>query len=109
MSRRLVALLALAALPALAQEQAFTNRATELKDKAAGMMLGHAARAPVPGAAGAKVDPAVGLAADAVSALVNLGYGRAEAFGAVAAASQLVGAKPKLEDLIRAGLRELSK
>ena len=82
--------------------------ATELKDKAAGMMLGHAARAPATGA-GAKVDPAVGIAADAVSALVNLGYGRAEAFGAVAAASQVVGAKPKLEDLIRAGLRELAK
>jgi Holliday junction DNA helicase RuvA len=83
--------------------------ALELKDKAAGMMLGHAARAPVSGAAGAKLDPAIGIAADAVSALVNLGYGRAEAFGAVAAASQVVGAKPKLEDLIRAGLRELSK
>ncbi|MBM3534963.1 MAG: Holliday junction branch migration protein RuvA [Alphaproteobacteria bacterium] len=84
--------------------------ATELKDKAAGLMLGHAARAQAQApAAGVKLDPSVGLAADAVSALVNLGYGRSEAFGAVATASQVVGAKAKLEDLIRAGLRELSK
>jgi Holliday junction DNA helicase RuvA len=84
--------------------------ATELKDKAAGLMLGHAARAQAKApAAGEKLDPSIGVAADAVSALVNLGYGRSEAFGAVATASQVVGAKPKLEDLIRAGLRELSK
>ena len=84
--------------------------AIELKDKAAGLMLGHAAKAQAQAtAAGAKLDPSVGVAADAVSALVNLGYGRSEAFGAVATASQIVGAKPKLEDLIRAGLRELSK
>ncbi len=84
--------------------------ATELKDKAAGLMLGHAAKAQAKApAAGEKLDPSIGLAADAVSALVNLGYGRSEAFGAVAAASQVVGGKPKLEDLIKAGLRELSK
>ncbi|MBM3548938.1 MAG: Holliday junction branch migration protein RuvA [Alphaproteobacteria bacterium] len=84
--------------------------ATELKDKAAGLMLGHAARAQAQApTAGARLDPSVGLAADAVSALVNLGYGRSEAFGAVATASQVVGAKAKLEDLIRAGLRELAK
>ena len=84
--------------------------ATELKDKAAGLMLGHAAKGPAKTqATGEKLDPSLGLAADAVSALVNLGYGRSEAFGAVATASQVVGAKAKLEDLIRAGLRELSK
>jgi Holliday junction DNA helicase RuvA len=84
--------------------------ATELKDKAAGLMLGHAAKAQAKTPAGGeKLDPSIGVAADAVSALVNLGYGRSEAFGAVASASQVVGAKPKLEDLIRAGLRELSK
>ena len=82
--------------------------AIELKDKAAGLMLGHAAKA-TPAAAGAKLDPSIGVAADAVSALVNLGYCRAEAFGAVATASQVVGAKARLEDLIRAGLRELGK
>ena len=84
--------------------------ATELKDKAAGLMLGHAAKGPAKApAAGEKLDPSMGLAADAVSALVNLGYGRSEAFGAVAAASQVVGGKAKLEDLIKAGLRKLSK
>jgi Holliday junction DNA helicase RuvA len=82
---------------------------TELKDKAAGLMLGHVARTAAQAASGAKLDPAIGVAADAVSALVNLGYGRAEAFGAVATASQVVGAKAKVEDLIRAGLRELAK
>jgi Holliday junction DNA helicase RuvA len=82
---------------------------TELKDKAAGLMLGHVARAAAASPAGAaSLDPSIGLAADAVSALVNLGYGRAEAFGAIAAAVQVVGAKPKLADLIRAGLRELA-
>ncbi|MSP50391.1 MAG: Holliday junction branch migration protein RuvA [Alphaproteobacteria bacterium] len=82
--------------------------AIELRDKAAGLMLGHAARAQAQ-TTGDKRDPSVGVAADAVSALVNLGYGRSEAFGAVATASQVVGAKTKLEDLIRAGLRELAK
>jgi Holliday junction DNA helicase RuvA len=48
------------------------------------------------------------LVNDAVSALVNLGYRRAEAFGAV---SKVVaaGGKPKLDDLIVNGLRELSQ
>jgi Holliday junction DNA helicase RuvA len=82
---------------------------TELKDKAAGLMLGHVARSAAASPAGAaSLDPSIGIAADAVSALVNLGYGRAEAFGAIAAAVQAVGSKPKLEDLIRAGLRELA-
>ncbi len=49
-----------------------------------------------------------GETADAVSALVNLGYRRMDAFGAVAAASRRLGAEVPVEDLIRAGLQELS-
>ena len=46
---------------------------------------------------------------DAVSALVNLGYGRAEAFGAVAKASKRLGAAADVGALIRDGLRELAQ
>jgi holliday junction DNA helicase RuvA len=47
-------------------------------------------------------------ATDAVSALINLGYRRAEAFGVVAAASR-ANPSAKLDDLIRLGLAELSR
>jgi Holliday junction DNA helicase RuvA len=50
-----------------------------------------------------------GPAADAVSALVNLGYRRAEAFGAVAAAAQRLGSAAEAGALIRAGLQELAR
>jgi Holliday junction DNA helicase RuvA len=79
---------------------------SELKDKAAGMAMGIAAANiaafPVPKGEGGD------LVNDAVSALVNLGYRRAEAFGAV---SKVIanGGKPKLDDLIVSGLRELSQ
>lgn len=46
--------------------------------------------------------------ADAVSALVNLGYGRSEAFGAVGKAAQQAGDDKTLDTLIRLGLKELS-
>jgi Holliday junction DNA helicase RuvA len=50
-----------------------------------------------------------GATADAVSALVNLGYRRAEAFGAVATAARKLGDKAALDALIRAGLQELGQ
>jgi holliday junction DNA helicase RuvA len=78
-----------------------TRILTELKDKAGGIALGGlAALAP-------EAEP-IGPMADAVSALVNLGYRRAEAFGAVAQAAKRLGGAPALESLIRAGLKELS-
>ncbi len=45
---------------------------------------------------------------DAVSALVNLGYRRGDAFGAVAHAAQQLGDDATVETLVKAGLRELS-
>ena len=48
-------------------------------------------------------------AGDAVSALVNLGYGRSEAFGAVAAVASALGADASVEALIKEGLKELGR
>ncbi|MEZ5930721.1 MAG: Holliday junction branch migration protein RuvA [Alphaproteobacteria bacterium] len=45
---------------------------------------------------------------DAASALVNLGYGRSEAHGAVAKAIAGLGEEADVEALIRAGLKELT-
>ena len=47
--------------------------------------------------------------ADAVSALVNLGYGQPQAAAAVAAASREAGEGAEVKVLIRLGLKELSK
>ncbi|MEC7488125.1 MAG: Holliday junction branch migration protein RuvA [Pseudomonadota bacterium] len=49
-----------------------------------------------------------GALEDAVSALVNLGYRRSDAFGAVTGAIRVIGDAAAVEDLIRAGLRELT-
>jgi Holliday junction DNA helicase RuvA len=82
--------------------------ASELKDKAGDIALGPAAVNGDAGAAAFAVAPENGAAADAVSALVNLGYRRAEAFGAVAQVAQRLGTDAPLESLIKAGLKELS-
>jgi len=74
----------------------------ELKDKVGGMAL-------APAVAGAAGPSAAGPVADAVSALVNLGYRRAEAFGAIAKAAQKLGAGASLDALLRGGLKELSQ
>jgi Holliday junction DNA helicase RuvA len=76
-----------------------TRIASELKDKVGGIAL-----APV------AATPATPVAAtDAVSALVNLGYSRSDAFAAVAQATQRLGAEAKTDALIRAGLQELAR
>lgn len=76
----------------------------ELKDKAGTIALG-------PVAATGRAVGSVGLEApaeDALSALVNLGYGRSEALGAVVEASRRLGAEAPLTALIKEGLKELS-
>ena len=74
----------------------------ELKDKVSGL-------APAPSMSAGSASAAVadsGQAADAVSALVNLEWGRAEAFAAVAAAMNRLGSGAGVDALIRAALRE---
>jgi holliday junction DNA helicase RuvA len=72
--------------------------------------------------AGGSIDPALaglGLptasedapsqAADAISALVNLGYPQSQAAAAIAAALKHAGEEPEAKTLIRLGLRELAR
>jgi Holliday junction DNA helicase RuvA len=61
--------------------------------------------APTPGPATVTLG---GAAADAVSALVHLGYGRSEAHAAIAKAAAALGDAAPLEALIRTGLQELA-
>lgn len=79
---------------------------TELKDKVdtGEFTAADGATAARPGGGGEGLDPALG---DAVSALVNLGYGRTEAFGAVMEAARELGGEAKVEVLIRSGLNRL--
>jgi len=80
--------------------------ATELKDKAAAFGV---APAPSRAAAAVPAGPGGSVNEDAVSALVNLGYRRVEAFGAVARVTQRLGANAQLDAVIRAGLQELAR
>jgi Holliday junction DNA helicase RuvA len=77
---------------------------SELKDKAGEATLARVARI---GPAATALPGAAGPTADAVSALVNLGYGRSEAFGAIAEAARAAGASASVEALVKAGLKEL--
>ncbi|SON57150.1 Holliday junction ATP-dependent DNA helicase RuvA [Hartmannibacter diazotrophicus] len=79
----------------------------ELKDKAPGFSDADPAALRLAGdVAEAK---GRGPAGDAVSALVNLGYGQLQASTAVAAAMKEAGEGAPTEKLIRLGLKELSK
>lgn len=78
---------------------------TELKDKVGTLEFTGTTGAGAPPARGGDgIDPALG---DAVSALVNLGYGRAEAFGAIMEAARDLGGAAEVEVLIRSGLNRL--
>ena len=81
----------------------------ELRDRVAGLTFASPPPRAAALAAGAPVGAAGGdIARDAVSALVNLGYGRTDAYSAVAHAVQAAGEGATLEALVRAGLKELS-
>ena len=71
----------------------------ELKDKVGGIALGGASAMTAPG----------GAAADAVSALLNLGFRPAEAASAVAAAEDDLGTGATLDALVRLALRKAAK
>jgi Holliday junction DNA helicase RuvA len=73
----------------------------ELKDKVGGIAIGGGATSPA--------SVPVGAGADAVSALLNLGFRPAEASGAVAAAEEELGAGASLDALVRLALRKAAK
>lgn len=75
----------------------------ELKDKAAKLVFGGAKPSAVVSGASR------GELTDAVSALVNLGYKRMDAFAAATGAMNRLDGKATAEQLIREGLKELAK
>ncbi|HAJ90251.1 MAG TPA: Holliday junction branch migration protein RuvA [Rhodospirillaceae bacterium] len=96
-----------------------TRICTELKDKVQNMNLGAAAHQPVSAPVAKKGKEKAGetpstanqfaIDQDAVSALVNLGYGRSEAFSAVLSARQKSNDNPPTIDyLIKSALKELA-
>jgi Holliday junction DNA helicase RuvA len=103
----------------VAQDKASLNRAsgvgpklaarltTELKDKAAAWGAIPGARATPTNADTPSATPSANE--DAISALVNLGYKRMEAFGVIARVAARLGADAKIDALIREGLRELAR
>jgi Holliday junction DNA helicase RuvA len=75
---------------------------TELREKAGAMPTGTAFSPVMP-------LPGGGVAADALSALVNLGYRRPEAQAAVARAAERLGDAGALDQFIRESLKELAR
>ena len=84
-----------------------TRVITELKDKAANIDLGaNPQSVSFSDIASDEPTPDTGIDNDAISALVNLGYARSDAFTAVTKAKPQ--ANDNLQDLIRLALKELS-
>ncbi len=83
-----------------------TRILSELKDKVGGISLG-STTAVLEGEV-AYADGGSQFANDAVSALVNLGYGRSDAFRVVHQAAAKLGVDASVEVLIKDGLSELS-
>ena len=79
---------------------------TELKDKAPALT---AAGVKLPAGGAGPPRGAAATSAEAISALVNLGYPHAQASAAVSAAWRELGAEAKTEALIRRGLKELAR
>jgi holliday junction DNA helicase RuvA len=80
---------------------------TELKDKAPAYASVDPALVRLSGAIEEKRAPQPVL--DAISALVNLGYGQPQAAAAIAVANRTAGEGANAADLIRRGLKELAK
>ena len=80
---------------------------TELKDKAPAFTALDPAVIRLAGSVEEKLAPQPVL--DAVSALVNLGYGQPQASAAIAAAARNAGEGAETKQLIRLGLKELAK
>lgn len=74
--------------------------AAELKDRVGGL--------PTAAAAPAALAVPSGPTEDALSALVNLGYGRSEAFAALSRIRGRLGDEARVDQLIREGLKELA-
>jgi Holliday junction DNA helicase RuvA len=91
---------ALTAVPGVGPKLA-VRLLTELRDKAGAMPTG--------GSVAAALPPAGGVAADAISALANLGYRRAEAQPAVDRILARLGPAAQLDAVIRESLRDLAK
>lgn len=81
---------------------------TELKSKVAKLPVGSSA-APVAASGAKRGLPPAGEREDAISALVNLGYPRMQAYEAVTRAALRMEGAPALDGLIREGLRELAR
>jgi len=75
---------------------------TELREKAGAMPTGTAFSPAIPA-------PTGGVAADALSALLNLGYRRPEAQAAVGKATERLGDGAVLDQMIRESLKELAR
>ena len=113
-----LALAILGALPATelaaciaAQDKAGLSRAPGVGPKLAARILSELKdKVPsLPGAAPAATAVDGTTNADAIAALVNLGYRPTEAHGAVSGAARTLGAEAPVEALIRAGLKELAQ
>jgi holliday junction DNA helicase RuvA len=96
--------------PALAQAEGVGSRlaariVNELRDKVSTAV----APAASPAASRGTLANGEGVTADAISALENLGVGRTEALGAIAAAARRLGSEAGADVLIKAGLEELAR
>ena len=81
---------------------------SELQNKVGELPTASVVTLPTGAGAGGASSAGGGREQDAISALVNLGYGRSEAHGAVAKAVAGLGEDADVETLIRAGLQELT-
>ena len=113
-----LALAILGALPATelaaciaAQDKAGLTRAPGVGPKLAARILSELKdKVPsLPGAAPTATTADRTANADAIAALVNLGYRPTEAHGAVSGASRSLGSDAPVEELIRTGLKELAQ